>query len=53
MEVSGQLHTPSALHQGKNRPLSTEQEDWYTPDPVRTQCRKEWKLVSSSPLPSH
>jgi hypothetical protein len=36
MEVSGQLHTPTALPLGKESPLPIGREAGWTPEPVWT-----------------
>jgi len=53
VEVSGHLHAPDASLPGKRTPLSTEQEAWWTPEPVWTLQRKEkcLALTGISTLP--
>jgi hypothetical protein len=41
MEVSGQLHAPAALPQGKIPPVPIGYEAGWTPDPIWTRLRRE------------
>jgi len=45
MEVSGQLHKPAALPQGKSPLLPTGQEAVWTPEPVCTRCRSDVSTI--------
>jgi hypothetical protein len=40
LEVSGQIHAPAVLHQGKGSPVPRRQEARWTPEPVRIQWRR-------------
>jgi hypothetical protein len=47
MEVSGQFHTPAALHPKKKLLVPNGQEFVWAPDPVWTFRSKEKRLVST------
>jgi len=49
MEVSGQLHVPSALHPGKEPQVPNGWEAGWVLEPVRTQWRR--KQIPLTPLP--
>jgi hypothetical protein len=54
LEVSGQLHAPAALPQGKEPSVPIGQEVGWAPEPVLTTWRKEnsWPYRDSNSNPS-
>jgi hypothetical protein len=51
MVVSGQLHAPPALAQGKNTPLPIEQEVGWAPEPVWTLSSTEKSVPADNRTP--